>query len=416
MIRMLLLVAACLAAWAQQPHPANAPAQADKPYVLLISLDGFRYDYAARDHASNLIEFGKHGVRAKALLPVFPTSTFPNHYSIATGLYPAHHGIVENSFWDPRRKALFRFNDPALASDPAWWGGTPLWVLAEEQGMRTAAYFWPGTDYEIQHTRPTYYHPYDAKATREQQVEAVIEWLRLPKPERPHFMTLYFPDVDHEGHLYGPDAPETHDAVMRVDRVLGKLFEAIRETGVPVNIFVVSDHGMATLSGVVDMTSFADLTGVVAAGAATDFKIYSNDRARLDSLYAAYHGRDPRFEAYRPDEIPARLDYSGNDRIGDIVVLAMKPVLLRGVMRPGVATPRPPRGMHGYDVVTHPEMRAIFYAQGPDLKSGLVIDEFENIHIYPLIAHILALKGPEGIDGRFSVLAPILRSARSLSH
>ncbi len=157
---------------------------------------------------------------------------------------------------------------------------------------------------------------------------------------------MYFPDVDHEGHLYGPDAPETHDAIMRLDRVLGKLFEAIRETGIPVNIFVVSDQGMAALSVVVDMTSLADLTGVVTAGAATDFKIYSNDRARLDSLYASYHGKDPRFEAYRPDEIPARLDYSGNYRIGDIVVLAMKPVLLRGVTRPGAAPPRSPRGMH----------------------------------------------------------------------
>ncbi len=175
MIRTLLLVAVSLGVCAQQPHPANAPAQAGKPYVLLISLDGFRYDYAERDHASNLIEFGQRGVRAKALLPVFRTSTFPNHYSIATVLYPAHHGIVENGFWDPRRKVMFRFNDPALASDPAWWGGTPLWVPAEQQGMRAAAYFWPGTDYEIQHTRPTYYHPYDAKATREQQVEAVID-------------------------------------------------------------------------------------------------------------------------------------------------------------------------------------------------------------------------------------------------
>ena len=186
---------------AQPSHPLNAPSQQDKPYVLLISLDGFRYDYAERDHATNLLALGKSGVTAKALIPSFPTTTFPNHYTIVTGLYPAHHGIVDNSFWDPARNAEFKSSDSASSTtEGSWWGGTPLWVLAEQQGMRAASFFWPGSDAEIQHTRPTYYYKYDGKIPNDRRVEQVVEWLKLPKAERPHFITLYFSDVDHEGH------------------------------------------------------------------------------------------------------------------------------------------------------------------------------------------------------------------------
>ncbi len=391
----------------QELHPENAASQIEKPYVLLISLDAFRYDYAERYQATNLIQLGHKGIRAKALIPSFPTTTFPNHYTIVTGLYPAHHGIVENTFWDPARKALFRFNDAATATDGTWWGGTPLWVLAEQQGMRAASYFWPGSDADIQRTRPTYYHRYDGTITKDQQIAEVIYWLKLPKAQRPHFMTLYFSDVDHEGHMYGPESAETRAAVGAVDAALGKLLDLIRGTGVPVNIFVVSDHGMIEPAAAVDLASLADLTGLQTAVAGTDFKVYSRDGAKIDKLYDRFHDDDARFAAYRQSEIPARLHYSGNDRIGDLVVLSMKPVLLRGPLRAG-EKPRPmSKGMHGFDVALVPEMRGIFYAQGPDLQSGKTLEEFENIHIFPLIAHLLGLRMPANIDGELAVLAPI---------
>ena len=389
----------------QPAHPPNAAAQQDKPYVLLISVDGFRYDYAERDHAVNLLALGHGGVTAKALIPSFPTTTFPNHYTIATGLYPAHHGIVDNSFWDPERQAEFKSSSSASTTEGSWWGGTPLWVLAEQQGMRAASFFWPGSDAEIQHLRPTYYYKYDGKIPNEQRVAQVVEWLKLPKPERPHFITLYFSDVDHQGHTSGPDAPQTRDAVRAVDAVLGKLFSEVRATGVPLDIFVVSDHGMAAVTGDVDMSKLADLTGVETAANSTDFKFYSSDPKKIDQLYAELHGRDPRFEVYRRGQIPERLHYSENPRIGDLVALAIAPVVLHLASKPGQTEPK---GMHGYDVARMPEMRGIFYAAGPDLKAGATIDEFQNIHIYPLIAHILGLTVPAGIDGQFSVLAPIL--------
>ena len=392
-IVLFLLLAPC---WGQQ----------DKPYVLLISLDGFRYDYAERDHATNLLALGQSGVRARALIPSFPTTTFPNHYTIVTGLYPAHHGIVDNSFWDPELHVGFRSSDSASSIGGRWWGGTPLWVLAEQQGMRAASFFWVGSDAEIQHTRPTYFYKYDGKIPNAQRVAQVVEWLKLPTPERPHFITLYFSDVDHEGHTFGPDAPQTRDSIRAIDVLLGKLFGELRALRLPLDIFVVSDHGMATVTGDIDISKLADLSGVEIAPNSTEFKFYSSDSRRLDRLYSELQGKDPRLEVYRAGEIPERLHYSGNPRIGDVVAFATAPVVLHLTPKPGQTQPK---GMHGYDVASMPEMRGIFFAAGPDLKAGLTIEEFQNIHIYPLIAHILGLTVPSGIDGRFSVLAPILK-------
>jgi predicted AlkP superfamily pyrophosphatase or phosphodiesterase len=404
LLAVLFVLAPC---FGQTAHPSNAPAQQNKPYILLISIDGFRYDYAERDHATNLLALGRSGVTAKALIPSFPTTTFPNHYTIVTGVYPSHHGIVDNSFWDPERNAEFKSSDSAATTEGSWWGGTPLWVLAEQQGMRAASFFWPGSDAEIQHTRPTYFYKYDGKIPNENRVAQVVEWLKLPKPERPHFITLYFSDVDHEGHLFGPDAPETHQAIQTIDALVGKLFAELRELALPLDIFVVSDHGMAAVTGDVDMSKLADLAGVETAANSTDFKFYSSDPKTIERLYAELQGKDPRIAVYRRADIPERLHYSGNARIGDLVAFATQPVVLHFALKPGQTTQK---GMHGYDVATMPEMRGIFMAAGPDLKSGLTIEEFQNIHIYPLIAHILGLKTPSGIDGRLSVLAPILSS------
>ena len=276
--------------------------------------------------------------------------------------------------------------------------------------MRAASFFWVGSDAEIQHTRPTYFYKYDGKIPNERRVAQVVEWLKLPPAERPHFITLYFSDVDHEGHQFGPDAPQTHAAIKTVDALLGRLFSEIRTLGIPLDIFVVSDHGMAAVTGDIDVSKLANLDGVQIAPNATEFKFYSKDPKRIDRLYTELHGKDPRLDVYRPSEIPERLHYSGNARIGDLVALADAPVFLHLAPKPGQTLPK---GMHGYDVARMPEMRGIFYAAGPDLKAGIRVEEFQNIHIYPLIAHILGLKVPSGIDGDLSVLAPVLSSPKA---
>ena len=397
------------AASADAARPENSPAQADKQYVLLISIDGYRYDYSEKYGAANLTALGNQGVHAKALLPEFPTLTFPNHYSIATGLYPEHHGIVENSFWDPAFQATFKFTNPADAGDGRWWGGTPLWVLAEQQGMRTAAYFWVGTEASIQGVRPSYYYVYNPKTTMETQVDQVVEWLNLPKAQRPHLILLYLPKVDHEGHLHGPEAPETRDAVKEVDAALGRLFQQVRATGLPVNIVVVSDHGMAQVTREIRFTT-EEFEGAKFSAGTTQIDVHSKDPALIDKLYEHFLHKDPELAVYRKADLPAALHYRDNDRIGDLVLYAKTPVRLR-YDAPGARPSGKVEGMHGYDVARVPEMKGIFYAQGPAIRGGQVIEGFQNIHIYPFIARILGLQ-PGKIDGDASVLAPILKSSR----
>ena len=391
-----------------QAGPDNAPPQIDKPYVLLVSFDGFRYDYVAKYGAANLLRFGQQGIAAKALIPSYPSSTFPNHYTIVTGMYPAHHGIVDNNFFDTSRDQLFRFTNAATGGDGSWYGGTPIWTLAEKQGMRTACYFWPGSDTEIQGSRPTHYVKYDGKVPNSQRIKQVVDWFKLPKEQRPHFVTLYLSDVDHAAHSFGPDSEDVRDAVSVVDRAIPELLAGLKTSGVPVNVFIVSDHGMLAVKGEVNIRRQADLDGFQIASDSSQVMLYSKDRELVDKTYSALKGKDVRYEVYRRAETPESWHYRDNPRVGDLVVSANAPVLISAPLPD--ARPRPgPKGMHGYDPESFPEMRGIFFAQGPDLKTGLTIEPFENIHIFPLIVRLLGLDPPEGVDGSIDVLDPILR-------
>lgn len=390
-------------------RPDNSPAQIAKPYVLLISIDGYRYDYSEKYGAANLAALGNQGVRAKALLPEFPTLTFPNHYSIATGLYPEHHGIVENGFWDPELQASFRFTNPVDAGDGKWWGGTPLWVLAEQQGMRAAAYFWVGSEASIQGVRPSYYYLYNSKTALNAQTGQIVEWLNLPEAKRPHLMLLYLSKVDHEGHVHGPEAPETRDAVKEVDAALGHLFQQVRDTGLPVNVVVVSDHGMAQVTREIRFTT-EEFEGAKFSTGTTQIDIHSKDPALIDRLYEHFAHKDPDLAVYRKADLPSSLHYRDNNRIGDLVIYAKTPVRLR-YDAPGAKPSGKVEGMHGYEVARVPEMKGIFYAQGPAIRGGRVIEEFQNIHVYPFVAQILGLT-PGKIDGDAKVLAPILKLKR----
>ena len=229
--------------------PNSAAAQAQH-YVVLVSLDGFRWDYAKRDGATHLLALGKRGVWApEGMLPSFPSLTFPNHYTIVTGLYPEHHGLVANSFWDETKQARYALADSAAVTDGSWYSGTPLWSLAESQGMRTACLFWPGSEAKIAGFRPTYYLKFDDKIDDTARIDQVLAWLHLPAADRPHFITLYYSEPDHEGHEFGPDAPETKAAVHKVDALVGQLKQDLDATHLPIDLVVVSDHGMVKVQG-----------------------------------------------------------------------------------------------------------------------------------------------------------------------
>src|SRR5215469_3895757 len=383
------LLFALVAAWALAQTPAP-------PYVVLVSLDGFRSDYAQRDKARHLLAIAAQGASARALIPVFPSLTFPNHYSIITGLYPAHHGIVANGFFEPERGAEF---DPKKSTSVGFWfGGTPLWVLAERQNMKTAAEYWLGGDAEIDGRRPSYWQPFDDTVPAERRMQQILAWLRQPEPQRPHFVALYLSDTDHAGHDFGPDSLQNHQAIGRVDEVIGKLQEGIQTLGFPVNLIVVSDHGMQSSGRTVDLRQYGDLTGLRIVSGGPVALIYARDAAIAERSYASLKGKSRAFDIYRRRETPAEWHFTDNPRIGDLVVVARQPCDI-------VASDQKPRkGNHGYDPRQFPTMNGIFYAIGPNIRPKTRVDAFENVNVYPLIARILGLRLPERLDGSPAVL------------
>lgn len=416
-----LLLLACLVAAVSQAqaiapvitvdHGPNAPQQLSKPYVILVSLDGFRYDYPKRYHARNLLDLAAHGASApEGMIPAYPSITFPNHYTIITGLYPEHHGIVANTFYDPARKEVYSYRDPKSVADGTWYGGTPLWVLAEQQGMRSASFFWVGSEADIQKMRPTYYLKFDGTFPNGKRVQQVLAWLRLPPEQRPHFITLYFSDTDRAGHQYGPDSPQVADAVYELDSQIGKLVAGIKQLNLPVDLIVVADHGMANVKGA---PIALDQYGLKTAHFAqiVEDGLYPKSEDDAQAAYEELRGKNDKFVVYRRSHVPSNLHFDSNSREGDPVIVATGPYFIAittDLRRPE----RPPLGEHGYDPNRVPEMKAIFFAAGPDIRPGVQLPPFENVNVYPLIARILGLNitnlatGP--IDGTLAVLQGIL--------
>jgi len=411
----LFVAILCVYARAQNPrlvvesaHGANAPGQEKKPYVVLVSLDGFRYDYAERYGAKHLQALAVQGASAPdGMIPSYPSITFPNHYSIVTGLYPEHHGIVAMSFYDPKRKERYAFNDPATNGDGSWYGGVPLWSLAEKQGMRSACFFWPGSEAEIAGERPSYYLHFDDHYPDEARIQQVVSWLRLPAAQRPHFITLYYSNVDHAGHEFGSDAPQTAEAVHQVDDLVGMLEARLKELDLPIDLFVVSDHGMENIVGNwIDLDHFADLSAFQTDGAL----LYSSTESDAEKAYEHLKGASDKFIVYRRRDVPKNLHYDENEREGDPIVVATGPYAIRAhAANPADTVPRN-KGGHGYDPEQFKTMRAIFFAVGPDIKPNTTVAAFENVNVYPLIAKILGLNTTP-TDGSLKVLAPILRKA-----
>lgn len=390
----------------------NSPAAQKAHYIVLVSLDGFRWDYARRDHAVKLLALGKRGVWApEGMMPSYPSLTFPNHFTIVTGLYPEHHGLVANSFYDETKHARYAISIPAVVRDGSWYSGMPLWSLAEGQGMRAACLFWPGSEAEIAGHRPTWYAQFDNKAEATDEVEQAriddaIALLKMPEAERPHFITIYYSEPDHEGHEFGPDAPQTKAAVVKMDKLIGKLEKALNSTGLPIDLVVVSDHGMAKVEGGwITLDELADLSNFENAGALLYGKT-EEDRARA---YTRLKQASSQFIAYRRKNVPAGLNYSQNPREGDPVVIATGPFAIRAHTPPKDKPDHAPEmGMHGFDPHQVPEMKASFFAAGPDIVPGKTVAPFQNTNLYPWIAHILGLQAPKN-DGSLNVLAGTLR-------
>lgn len=396
----------------EPPRPGiNAEAHLDAPYVVLVSLDGFRHDYLDIHPAPALRRMAEEGVRAESLIPVFPTKTFASHYTIATGLYAENHGLVGNRFWDPERGEMYALGDRGAVEDGTWYRGEPIWVTAERQGMVSAAFFFVGTEADVGGRHPTYWKRYQHDYPIAERVDTVLSWLAMPPETRPHLVTLYFADLDDAGHAHAPEAPGVGEAVARVDEQIGRLMDGIAALphGDRVYLVVVSDHGMlrfeAARAQAVDTSLFRGVR-MVEGGPYASLWVDEGGPERLPRLRDSLQAVLPEADVWLRGEIPERFHYSADPRIGDIVILA----------RAGTTVVTPDRlpkrdgYTHGWDNLT-PEMGGIFLARGPGITPGQRIPSFEAVHVYPLLAHLLGLE-PAPVDGRLEVLAPILGGGR----
>ena len=389
------------------PNTKNSAAQQQKPYVILISADGFRHDYAKKYNATNLLTLSKDGVQAESMIPSYPSVTFPNHYSMATGLYPSHHGLVNNTFYDKKKASKYSMGAKDKVKDGSWYGGTPLWVLAEQQQMLAANMFWVGSEADIKGTRATYYYDFNDRMSVDKRIETVKEWLGLPEDRRPHFITFYVSEPDHAGHSYGPDAPQTAQAVQMVDSVILKLTEAVKTTNLPVNFVFVSDHGMTAVDreNPIPMPKEIDMEKFMIPSSGTMVDIQAKNQADILPLYTELKKAAKDYDVYLKADVPVELHYNANDdkmgRIGDILLLPHWPKVF--------SNRKPGAGYHGFQPLKVKDMHATFMAWGPSFKSGAQIPAFENVNVYPLIAEILGLKITEDIDGKKEVLNKILK-------
>jgi len=391
--------------------------QEKEPILILISLDGFRHDYVERFQPENLSRFIAEGTAAKGLIPSFPTKTFPNHYTIATGMLPEHHGLVDNAFYEPFKDQVYTMGNRAIVQDGYWYGGTPIWVLAEQQRIKAASYFFVGTEAPIQGVRPSYYYDYDGGVPNLTRIAKVFDWLRLPEVDRPRLITLYFSDMDDTGHRYGPNNDvELKKTLDRLDHELGALFEGLESFDLPIHVVLVSDHGMMEVKQE-NLILLEDLTegieGRVVNNGALAHLHLENPKEK-EKVIQVLLSRNPNISI---DDLSTTENYSDlatfPQRKGDLLILPKEGYYLTDVKGKVRYQSNAARfqtqvfGEHGF-TPRYKDMRGIFYAKGPMIKVGLEIEPFQNIHIYPLLCRILNLPLPENLDGKSAVLEPIL--------
>ncbi|MEQ8433127.1 MAG: ectonucleotide pyrophosphatase/phosphodiesterase [Oceanicaulis sp.] len=404
-----LFLASC-ATPATDPAPA-LPAAEQPERVLLIGLDGLRPDMVERYGATHLQALAARGTTAEAMIPVMPSVTFVNFYSIATGLYPQTHGMVTNAPYDSETGETFV--NGISTSDPKWWGGEPIWITAERQGLATGVMFWLGSETAIDGVRPTDWSPYEHEKPYQERVDTVLSWFDRLEEERPRFAAVYFDRVDTAGHAFGPEDPRTAEAVAEVDDYVGQLVEGLRARGLleTTNIMVVSDHGMArldfnqtiNLDPLIDFDSVhaPEMEGRHGAGLRPFVTIFGEPGA-IDAAHDALNGAHPHLQVWRRGETPERFRFDHPTRGPDLFVLADVGWSLTApslVTSPRAAYP----GVHGYDNAA-PEMAATFIGAGPRFDEGASAAPFENVNLYAVMACALGLE-PAQTDADPAVVA-----------
>ena len=379
-------------------------------YTVIISLDGNRWDYPQYYNTEFFDSLATVGVSAR-MEPSFPASTFPNHYTLATGLVPDHHGLVNNSFWDPGREYSYSMSDPACRYDPYYYGGEPIWITAQRQGVKTGNVYWVGSDIPIKDEYPTYYRNWDEDPhwDFEERVDEIVRLLSLPESERPRLVMGYFDEPDHTGHVYGPISPETKEMVEHMDSLMHGLYLRLKALpyGDRINFIVLSDHGMEEISP----ERFVSWHNEIPEGWAENVKGTSPTsifvkEGYVDSLYNRL-SKVEHLSVWKHGEVPGELNYGTSERLGDLIVAP-------DLGWQFASSPSKNNGAHGYSP-KEPDMMVMFRAVGPDFKEGYEApvtegeqSAFRNVDIYPLLCKLLGIK-PAATDGKLERIVNILK-------
>ncbi|WP_290609907.1 ectonucleotide pyrophosphatase/phosphodiesterase [Arsukibacterium sp. UBA3155] len=391
--------------------------QDSEPTIILISLDGYSQQYLGKYSAPNIDQLIAEGVVAESMQPAFPTKTFPNHYSIVTGLYPGNHGIIENNIYDADFDSIFRMNNAEEVTAARWWLGEPIWVTAELQGIKTGTYFYPGSEAEIKGVRPRYWQVYDGKISNTERVQSVLQWLALPPADRPRFITLYMSTIDDAGHQYGPDSAEVSAAVTEVDEAIGQLIAGLEQQNLygKVNLILVSDHGMAEVPAdqVIIVDRLFDTSKAMLTLWTPEIVSIFPNVGELEAIYQQLSTNLPdTAKVYRKQELPDRWHYQQSKRVAPLLIIPEPGWRLLQHKRYQREQNDPLReavtGSHGYDNIV-PQMQAIFIGHGPAFAKSQTIPAFANVQLYNLMCSILGID-PAPNDGNPQWAENLLKS------
>jgi ectonucleotide pyrophosphatase/phosphodiesterase family member 5 len=380
-----------------------------QPYVIFISFDAFRWDYLNRGLTPNIEKIRSEGISALSLQPSFPSKTFPNHQSIITGMYPAHHGIIANNFLNPFDSTIYRMKDTTAVKDGRWYLGEAFWETAERQGIRTASYYWPGSEMEHLYRRPSISEHYNSNRNYEERVSGVIKWLTMPAEKRPHFITLYFELLDDAGHTFGPNSKSCDESLKKADELIGSLLLKLDEIKMKndVNVIILSDHGMTEISEdrIINIENLLAEYKCRLGDEGPTMMVYPQ-KEQIHEVYNTLKKNEKNFHVYYREQIPSYYNFSDHPFISPIYLIAEKgwSLVTNRTRKDSYSS----KGNHGYD--NHElDMHGIFIAAGPNFKTGYRTGTIRNVDIYPLLCKLFNIIPRANIDGKLDNVEFLLR-------